>query len=260
MSPIILEIKDVWARYKNSGLVLEAVNLELAHKKIMAIVGPNAGGKTTLLKVILGIKKCEKGQVRVMGKPPEAARQEMGFLPQVSTFRRDFPVTALDVVLMGRYGRIGLFRRPGSGDRQKAMQMLAQVGMEEAASKPFRELSGGQQQRVGIARALASEPRLLLLDEPASGVDIVAQEGFYRFLERLRDESGLSVIIVSHDIGVIAPIVDSVALLNRRLHYYGDPKGALNREALEKTFGSDVRLLVHDDEQCITCRESPPES
>ncbi len=253
MSRPVVEVKDVWARY-DSNVVLEAVNFELNEAEIAAVVGPNGGGKSTLLKIILGIKSYFRGEVLVFGKPPAEARREIGFLPQISTYKRHFPVSALDVVLMGRYGRLGLFRRPGKEDRAKALELLHEVGLGHLEKRPFGSLSGGQQQRVGIARALASEPRLLLLDEPATGVDVVAQESFFRFLEKFRKERGLSVIIVSHEIGVIAPIVDRVAWLNRVIHYYGAPENAMRQpEIMEKTFGKDIRFLVHDM-QCATCK------
>jgi len=248
----VIEIKDMWSRYE-TGWVLEAINFDLFEKEIVAVVGPNGGGKSTLLKVILGIKDYEKGEVKVFGKSPERARHDIGFLPQIATFKRDFPVSVLDVVLMGMFGRIGLFKNPSKEDKEKARALLHEVGMGHLEDKPFGSLSGGQQQRVGMARALASEPKLLLLDEPATGVDIAAQESFFRTLENFRRERGLSIIIVSHDIGVIMPLADRVAWLNRVIHYYGDPRGAMEPDILEKTFGKDMRFLVHDEE-CITCR------
>ncbi len=247
----VVELRDVLVRY-DGNVVLEDIDFDLSAGEIVAVVGPNGGGKSTLLKVILGIKNIEKGTVRVLGKPPSEARNDMGFLPQISTYKRSFPVTVLDVVLMGMYGRLGLFRRPKRREREKAMDTLGQVDMAQLASRPFKDLSGGQQQRVGIARALVSEPRLLLLDEPSTGVDVVAQESFYRLLEKFRGEKGISVVIVSHDVGMIAPVVDRVALLNRNIHYYGEPTGALAPAMLEKAFGAHVRLLVHD-EHCLTC-------
>lgn len=252
MNGPVVEMKGVWARY-NANWVLEAVDFDILEKEIVAVVGPNGGGKSTLLKVMLGILKPERGEVRVFGRPPAEARGRIGFLPQIATYKRNFPVSALDVVLMGSYGRLGLFRRPRDIDRERARALLHEVGLGHIERSPFGSLSGGQQQRVGIARALASEPSLLLLDEPVTGVDIAAQEAFFRFLSRLRDERGISMIIVSHDIGAITPIVDRVAWLNRVIHYYGEPGGALEPSVIERTFGKDVRFLVHGD-HCATCR------
>lgn len=248
-----VELKGVWSHY-DSQWVLEDINFELNEKEIVAVVGPNGGGKSTLLKIILGIKSYQKGEVLVFGKPPEASRRDMGFIPQIATFKRNFPVSVLDVVLMGTYGRLGLFKNPSRVEREKALSLLEHVDMLKYAKKPFSDLSGGQQQRVGIARALASDPKLLLLDEPATGVDIAAQDAFFNLIEHFRAERGISIIIVSHDVAVIAPLSDRVAWLNRVIHYFGSPEGALEPEVIEKTFGRDIRFLVHD-EHCITCRK-----
>jgi zinc transport system ATP-binding protein len=250
----IIEIKDMWSRYE-SQWVLEGINFDLYEQEIVAVVGPNGGGKSTLLKVILGIKDYEKGEVKVFGKSPAEARHLIGFLPQIATFKRNFPVSVLDVVLMGMYGRLGLFKSPSRRDREKALELLHEVGMGHLQDKPFKDLSGGQQQRVGMARALASEPRLLLLDEPATGVDIAAQESFFHTIENFRRDRGISVIIVSHDISVITPLANRVAWLNRVIHYFGDARGALEPSVLEKTFGKEMRFLVHN-ENCITCKNT----
>lgn len=247
-----VDLKGVWSRYE-SQWVLENIDFELKEREIVAVVGPNGGGKSTLLKIILGIKDYQRGEVKVFGKHPEESRRDMGFIPQIATFKRNFPVSVLDVVLMGTYGRLGLFKNPSKLEREKALSLLEHVDMLKYAKTPFRDLSGGQQQRVGIARALASDPKLLLLDEPATGVDIAAQEAFFRLIEQFRAERGISIIIVSHDVAVIAPLVDRVAWLNRVIHYYGSPEGALEPAVIEKTFGRDIRFLVHD-ERCITCK------
>ena len=176
----------------------------------------------------------------------------MGYLPQISHADQSFPVTVLDVVLMGLYNRIGLFNRPNRKDKADAMDLLSQVNMAEHAKRPFGVLSGGQQQRVNIARALASKPNLLVLDEPSTGVDSVGQEDFYELLATLRDEQGISVIIVSHDIGVITSHADRVACLNVQLHYHDEPDSCFTSDITQKAYGKDLKVIVHDS-KCLTC-------
>lgn len=250
--PVIAELSDVWVGYDGKW-VLKSIFLDCRAGEILGIVGPNGAGKSTLLKVILGLIRPDRGSVALFGKKPgKEARLETGYLPQISHAERAFPVTALDVVLMGLYNRTGLFRRPGREEKKTAMEMLAHVNMAGHAGQPFGSLSGGQQQRIHIARALASKPGLLLLDEPSTGVDSVAQEDFYLLLAKLRDEKGLSVIMVSHDIGVITSHADRVACLNTEVHYHGDPELCLSPEVMEKVFGKDLKIMVHDS-RCATC-------
>ena len=248
----VVDLNDVWVRY-NGKVILETIYLQCFPAEILGIVGPNGGGKTTLLKVILGIIHPQRGTVRLFGqKPTKQARLEVGYLPQISQADRSFPVAVLDVVLMGLYSRVGIVRRLKRENRREAMELLSHVNMADHADKPFNLLSGGQQQRVNIARALASKPRLLILDEPSTGVDSVAQEDFYELLARFRDELGISVIMVSHDIGVITAHADHVACLNVQLHYHGEPDSCFAPEIQQKTFGKNLRVMVHD-ERCLTC-------
>lgn len=250
----IVELNDVWARY-NEKWALKSIYLSCYPGEILGIVGPNGSGKTTLLNVILGLIRPEKGTVRLFGREPDKeSRLEVGYLPQISRADRSFPVTVLDVVLMGLYSRLGLFRRPNPKNIQTAMEMLGQVNMADQAHRPFGILSGGQQQRVQIARALVSQPRLLILDEPATGIDSVAQEDFYELLAKFRDEQGVSAILVSHDIGVITSHADHVACLNREIHYHGEPEFCLSPEIQRKVFGDNVKVMVHDP-ACVSCSQ-----
>lgn len=251
-----VELDSVWARY-DGDWVLRNVSLTCARGSIFGIVGPNGGGKTTLIKIILGLIAPDRGKILVLGKSPRARdrdHSDVGYLPQISLAHRDFPVSALDVVLMGRYGRVGLFRRPGNQDRKRALDLLDLVGMAEETHRPFGSLSGGEQQRVSIARALVGDPKLLLLDEPSTGIDAVGQESFYRLLGDLRDTTNLAVLIVSHDIGVITAHTDRIACLNRTIHYHGEPDGCLNQEILERTYGRGLQVVIHDP-KCPTCKE-----
>lgn len=250
--PVIAELNDVWVGY-NGKWVLKSIFLDCRAGEILGIVGPNGAGKSTLLKVIIGLIQPDRGSISLFGKKPgKEARHDVGYLPQISYAERSFPVTALDVVMMGIYSRIGLFIRPGRKEKEIALDMLSMVNMSEHAGRPFGVLSGGQQQRINIARALCSNPRLLVLDEPSTGVDSVAQEDFYVLLAKLRDEKGLSVIMVSHDIGVITSHADRVACLNIEVHYHGEPDLCISDEVMEKVFGKDLKIMVHDS-KCATC-------
>lgn len=237
--------------------ILSGVNLLLQEGKFLGIVGPNGGGKTTLLKVILSLVKPVSGDVRVFGKTPREAVKGgvFGYLPQHMNVDSDFPATALEVVLMGLYGR---GKRTSRDDRKKAGEMLVTMGMLSYAGHSFGKLSGGQQQRVSIARALVGEPRLLILDEPSTGIDVVGQEDFYHLLKGLQKRFGLSIIMVSHDIGVITAYVDEIACLNKTLHYQGSPMGALNEEVLRELYGKSMEVIMHSH-LCEKCERLQPE-
>ncbi|MBW2228013.1 MAG: metal ABC transporter ATP-binding protein [Deltaproteobacteria bacterium] len=258
---LLVDLHDVWVAYDGKW-VLKSVYLNCYAGEIFGIVGPNGGGKTTLLNVILGLVHPQKGSVQLFGtQPNKQSRLEVGYLPQISHADRSFPVTVLDVVLMGLYSRIGLFHRPDHNSifhrpdhnsKKIAMDLLSQINMADHAKRPFAVLSGGQQQRVNIARAMASKPKLLVLDEPATGVDSVAQEDFYELLAKFRNEQGISVIMVSHDIGVITSHADRVACLNVELHYHDEPDSCFSPDITKKVFGKDLKVIVHDD-KCATC-------
>ncbi len=237
--------------------ILSSINLVLQEGKFLGIVGPNGGGKTTLLRVILSLMKYVSGKVIVFGKTPVMAVKEgvFGYLPQHMNVDSDFPATASDVVLMGLYGK---FRRASGDARRKAADMLETMGMSSYADYSFGKLSGGQQQRVSIARALVGEPRLLVLDEPSTGIDVVGQEDFYHLLKGLQKKFGLSIVMVSHDIGVITAYVDEIACLNKTLHYQGSPLGALNEEVLKELYGKSMEVIMHSH-LCEKCERLQPE-
>jgi len=236
----LVRLEDVWVQTDRTP-ILEAIDLSVGGNDFLGIIGPNGGGKTTLLKVVLGLIAPTRGKVSVMREPPERSRKHIGYVPQHNLFDRDFPISVWEVVLMGRYGRIGLFKRHGDVDKVKARDALAMVGMLEKRDRQIGKLSGGEQQRVLIARALAGEPRLLLLDEPTASVDPAVQTQFYELLDRLKKR--MAIVLVSHDLSAISIYVDKVACLNRQLYYHGSKE--IGPEVLEATYKCPVQMIAH---------------
>ncbi|WP_297888091.1 metal ABC transporter ATP-binding protein [Sulfurihydrogenibium sp.] len=246
----MIKIENLYVEI-NGNLILEDVSFEVKKGEIVAVVGPNGGGKTTLVKVILGFVQPTKGKVLIEGKNPKdyVKSGKVGYLPQKSSYDRDFPVSVFDVVMFGLINT----SLPYKEKEKKVLEYLNYVGMQQYKDYSFGKLSGGQQQRVMIARAIISQPELLILDEPSTGIDVVAQENFYEFIKKINKEKGITVIMVTHDIGAIGSFVNKVVGLNRRLHYLGDFKEFLQKEALDKLYGSEVKLLIHSPE-CFTCQ------
>ncbi|RLI02996.1 ABC transporter [Candidatus Bathyarchaeota archaeon] len=225
--------------YFNGVPILEDINLSIKQDDFLAIIGPNGGGKTTLLKVILGLIKPSKGKVKVFGKSPEEGRKLVGYLPQYVSFDPNFPISVFEVVLMGRYK--GVLQGFSEEDKNAALNALKIVGMTEFKDRQISELSGGQLQRVFMARAIVREPKLLLLDEPTASIDPEMQKTFYELLQKLKKK--MAIILVTHDIGAISVYVDKIACLNRKLFYHGLKDEGL--EKLKETYGCPVELIFH---------------
>lgn len=226
--------------------VLEAVDLRVERGAFLGIIGPNGGGKTTLLEIVLGLLEPDDGSVDVLGRTPAEARGRIGYVPQHARFDHDFPITVRDLVLMGRLGRRR--GRPGrwsADDRASAGRALRRMELEDRAEALIGGLSGGQLQRALIARALAVEPEILLLDEPTASVDTRVGRNVYELLQELA--GSVTVVLVTHDVGVISRYVESVACLNRRLHYHGTDE--LTPELLEETYGAPVDMVAHEHGQ-----------
>ncbi|MBE3554909.1 MAG: metal ABC transporter ATP-binding protein, partial [Thermicanus sp.] len=241
MDPI-LEIKDLFYRYDENE-VLKGVSLSLKKGEMLGLVGPNGSGKSTLLKVILGFLPMQRGEVLWYGTELSRFRhwERIGYVSQkANSFNTGFPATVEEVVGLGRIGRIGLFKRPGKADREKVREALATVGMEPYLKRNIARLSGGQQQRVFIAKALVQEPEVLILDEPTVGVDAHSEEVFYSLLKRLNQEKGISILLVSHDLGVVSEQMDTVACINHELFYHGSVEGFRERreEVLLSAYGN----------------------
>ena len=228
--------------YSGDPVVVEA-SFDIRLGEFVSVVGPNGGGKTTLLRLILGMVRPDAGSVQVFGGAPERARGRMGYVPQFSRFDPLFPVTVMDVVQMGRIGGFvaGPYRHD---DRLAAVEALEKVGLPELRWRPFSALSGGQRQRVLIARALATHPQLLLLDEPTANVDRAATAKLYELLVELA--RSLNILLVSHDIGIVSKFVSNVLCVNRTVVKH--PISAFTGEMLSELYGSDMALVRHDHE------------
>jgi ABC-type Mn2+/Zn2+ transport system ATPase subunit len=235
-----IEVRGLSVRY-GAQLVLDNVSFALAPGALTGIIGPNGAGKTTLLKAILGLVPSENGTVRVGGTPFVRRGGRIAYVPQRDAINWRFPASVADVVLMGRYGRLGWLRRPGAADRAVAARCLEQVGMSDYAGRPIDELSGGQQQRVFLARALAQEPDVLLLDEPISGVDAPTQEVILGILSALAAQ-GKTLLLTTHDLRCNMEYFGGLLALNRRLVAFGPTEQVLTPAVLAATYGTQVIL------------------
>lgn len=240
MSAPAIELRGVTVTL-GGNRVLDRIDLTVPEGDFLGILGPNGGGKTTLARTVLGLIEPDSGRVRVLGEPPDRAHGRVGYVPQAIVFDRDFPIRSIDVVLMGRLGkpaRIGPFRR---ADRERAVAALRRVGIEDLAERQIGSLSGGQLQRVVIARALAADARVLLLDEPASNLDANATAALYELLAELH--RNLTIVLIDHDLGVLHRYVRTVACVNRSV-FHGHVKD-LTGEVLERMYGHPVDVLHH---------------
>jgi manganese/iron transport system ATP-binding protein len=242
--PPVLAIRHAAVAYDRVPVVEDADG-EVGPGESVALIGPNGAGKSTLIKAVLGLVPVVRGSIQVLGRDPAAARPQTAYVPQAETLDPEFPVSALQVVLMGRYRRVGWVRRPGRADRATARAALDAVGLAERASARFGTLSGGQRQRVLLARAVAQEPRLLLLDEPFNGVDAVSQDLLLAALQRLR-AGGAAVVMATHDLGLAHLACDEVCLLNHHQIGFGPIGTTLTPELLRATYGGQALELRGD--------------
>lgn len=238
----VVTLENIWVQ-NNGSPILKGVTMAIEQNDFLGIIGPNGGGKTTLLKVILGLIKPNHGKIRVLGVSPEKSRRKIGYVPQYNLFDREFPINVWDVTLMGRNGRIGLFKKYSSTDKEQAAKALETVGMLNHRERQIGKLSGGEQQRVFIARALTAEPKILLLDEPTASVDPAMQTEFYEMLEVLKQE--MAVVLVSHDISAVSVHVDKIACLNQELFHHGS--GEIEADILEATYKCPIQMITHGE-------------
>ncbi|MBN11829.1 MAG: manganese ABC transporter ATP-binding protein [Opitutaceae bacterium] len=240
-SPLPLEIHDLTVAYTKRP-VLYGIDLEVPQGSIVGVVGPNGAGKSTLIKAIMGLLPVASGWVEVFGEPFKKAVTRVGYVPQRESVDWDFPVNALDVVLMGRYGRLGPFKRPNKSDKNIAMACLEKVRMAPYAKRQISNLSGGQQQRVFLARALAQESDLYLMDEPFVGVDAATESAIIEILRELQTQ-GKTLIVVHHDLTTAPDYFDRILLLNMRVVAYGNTKDVFTFENLQNAYGGRLSIL-----------------
>ncbi|MBI9050476.1 MAG: metal ABC transporter ATP-binding protein [Anaerolineaceae bacterium] len=236
----VIAVKQVWAGYDKTA-VLENINLSVNQGDFIGIIGPNGGGKTTLLKVLLGILAPMRGEVTIFGQPVREGRENIGYVPQLIHFDRDFPISVWEVVRMGRLHKKGLLRHFSSEDDEAVAAALDQVNMLALRDRCLGDLSGGQRQRVYIARALAGHPRILLLDEPTASVDPQVSGSIYELLHELNKH--VSILLISHDMNAVSSYTKTIGCLNRTLHYHGSNE--ITEEMVQATYHCPVDLIAH---------------
>lgn len=239
--PVAVEVHDLTVAYHKRP-VLWGVDFQLPAGHLVGLIGPNGAGKSTLLKAMLDMVPAASGWVKIFGKPYRVQKGLIGYVPQRESVDWDFPISALDVVLMGTYGRVGLLRRPKRQHKEFAMACLEKVGMADFARRQISQLSGGQQQRVFLARAIAQDAQVYFMDEPFAGVDAATEKSIVALLEQLRQE-GKTVIVVHHDLQTVADYFDWVLLLNMRLIAAGPTETTFTEENIRKTYGGRLTIL-----------------
>ncbi len=243
-----LEIQNVTVSYALKPAVRN-VSLRIEPRQIVGIIGPNGAGKSTLLKAVMGLLPMDTGVVMVLGRPLAEARRLIAYVPQKESVDWDFPVAVRDVVLMGRFGQLGLFQRPTAADRRIAMEALEQVGMSALADRHIRDLSGGQQQRVFLARALTQRAEVLLLDEPFVGVDAATERVVFDLLAELKS-AGKTLLVVNHDLSAVDEY-DSLVMLNQRVVAFGPTKEVFVPEKLRETYGGQLTILQQAEQLLV---------
>ena len=258
----VVEFKDVTVSYQNK-IALENISFTIGAGEFWGILGPNGSGKTTLLNTIIGLQKPDIGSILVYGQKPselKKVRDRIGYVPQQSLLDSQFPISVKQVVMLGRSRKIGVGRRPGKADQEAVDHALQTVEMTSYANHQFGRLSGGQKQRVLIARALAVEPSLLLLDEPTSALDVNASDSFYGWLKNMQENLDLTLVLVTHDIGVVSSFLTNVACLNQSLIAHGLPDKVFTDDTLAGMYGCDAMLFHHGKlPHMVVSRESHSE-
>ena len=236
----VITLKNVWVGYESTP-VLEDINLEITSGDFIGLIGPNGGGKTTLLKSLIGLIEPMRGEITVMGKSPKIGRCHIGYVPQMVAFDKDFPISVWDVVSMGRLGCQGILSKMQPGDKTIITTALEQVGVLDLRSRAIGDLSVGQRQRVYIARALATQPQILLLDEPTASVDPQATQNIYDLLHDLNQT--ITIVMVSHNMDAVSSHVKSIGCINRRLYYHGNKE--ITSEMVNAIYNCPIDLIAH---------------
>lgn len=240
MNEYAIQAEHVWFSYRGEE-VLRDVSLALQKGEFLGIIGPNGGGKSTLLKLLLGILKPDRGRILILGQTPNAANRRVGYVPQNTDFSHRFPISVQDVALMGRLARSRIGRRYTDEDRRRVRVALEQVGMWEYRHRAIGQLSGGQRQRVFIARALVTEPEILFLDEPTASVDAEFQVDLYDLLRELN--RSVTIVVITHDVGMVSSYMKSIACVNRHLVFHDGNQ--ITKEMVDLAYQCPVDLIAH---------------
>jgi zinc transport system ATP-binding protein len=244
----LIEIRGLNVKYPNGVSALEDINLDICESDLIALIGPNGAGKSTLLKVILGLIKPSSGSIKLFGSADLSKNlKSVGYVPQTALVRDpNLPFTVYETVLMGRTSVAGLLHGLRKTDRQKVDEVLKLFGIYELKDRKIGQLSGGQSQRVFLAKAMVAEPKMLLLDEPTSGVDMASKQEFYSILERLNRERQIAVVLSSHDVGVVTKIANRVLCINRSQFFCGPNHEFEADKEIHRMYNHNVELMEHD--------------
>jgi len=240
MKSYAIEFKDVWFSYERN-VILSDVTFALEQGEFLGIIGPNGGGKTTLLNLMLGLLKPDRGRIWVLGEEPHDVKHRVGYVPQSIDFNRDFPISVMDVTLMGRLARSRIGRGYSREDQKIVREILDRVGMWDYRRMPIGKLSRGQRQRVFIARALATDPEILFLDEPTASIDQEFQIDLYDFLKELNKD--VTIVVITHDVGVVSTYIKSIGCVNR--HFIFHEGGHITQEMIDMAYQCPVDLVAH---------------
>lgn len=250
-----IDVKNLTVVY-DTAPVLWNVDLSIPQEVVMGLVGPNGAGKSTLLKSVLGLTPILAGQISVLGKQFKTDRKQISYVPQRSAIDWDFPTTVFDLVLMGTYGRLGWFRRPGRKEKADTMAALEKLGIEDLANRQISELSGGQQQRAFLARAFVQDAPIYFLDEPFNGVDITTETTIVELLHELRDQ-GKTIVVVQHDLKTVGKYLDQITLINQRVVATGDVTDVFTNELIDAAYCCKRRIdctslpVICDETDCV---------
>lgn len=250
----VIEVGGLTISY-GENTVLSGVSFRIEGGEFVGIIGPNGSGKTTLLKSLIGLVPIDSGEIRILGrdarKEMARIRREIGYLPQKQTINPMVPVLVRDAVLMGRYGAMGLFRRPKEEDRNAVESALKKVDMLDKIDEPIGHLSGGQQQRVFIARALVHNPKIIFLDEPTTGLDVPSQSSIISLIHDLHENYGLTIMMVTHDINQISAYATKILYINRKIVAQGDVNSVCTPEILREVYNTDVKVVQYEGMPCV---------
>ncbi|MFH1563909.1 MAG: metal ABC transporter ATP-binding protein [Nitrospirota bacterium] len=244
----VVELSNITLKY-GEKVALSNIDLNIIPGEFIGVIGPNGSGKTTLLKLILGLLKPTSGKIEIFGKQGRLTgrmRSKIGYIPQNPEIDRYFPIKVIDVAMMGRYAKYGFFRNPGKEDKKIVIESLEKVGMKDYANTPFGQLSSGQQQRVAVARVLAQQPEMLLLDEPTANIDIGTQNVIMNLIDEIHRLQTITTFYVAHEINLLSQYLDRVVCLNQSVYKIGSPKEVLNEEVLGNLYQVKVTMFPHN--------------